>query len=387
MTASGLNASIAVSFIDVRGGDSSTGGEGGLGGSGGRRGGIGGAGGIGDPGGRAGSINHKTTNAASVTSSNTVNTAFAIGGNAGNGGDGGDGGAGGILNGGNGGRGGNAGNGGAGGAIVVTVAGPGSGSITTVGRGGGSGGDGGDGGLGGSGNPNGANGADGSDGLNGPDGPAPVTSEQTDDDNDPLKRKKNKRQLATASSNLKPVAFVQPMLQLADRAIPASNVLLAPQSDDYAAQAGVARVHVARGSAAFVVNNGRDVMVLSLHDGNNGDVSVLVEGQEISLRAGDQVLITSASSTFENANLLSKVAVRGGTEHQLANGNRVLINEFSIPSAISSLPALKKLVNGDAHERATYGKIMKNAAVLHMLMMQKGPYKPMQAGDKLASAK
>jgi hypothetical protein len=375
-----------VNVVNVNGGDAGDSGTGGEGGNGGRRGGVGGAGGLGQVGSRAGSINHRIT-VGGGSSSNLISGASAVGGDGGDGGTGGNGGSGDILNGGNGGAGRNGGNGGTGGSMIQLTAGGGTSILVSPDNSGGNGGLGGQGGTGGVGIPNGADGPDGDNGNPGADGPPPQQLTEDTDEENPLKRKGAKMRMIASNNNLKPVAFVQPLLELADRVVPASNVILAPKDGDHIAKAGGARIHVAKGSAAFVINNGRDVMVLSLHDGNNGDVSVLVGGQEISLRAGEQALITAASSSFAEANMLSRVAVRGGSEHALENGSRLLISEFSIPSAIAAVPALKKLAEGDSHQRGVYGKIMKNAAALHMLMMQKGPYKPMAGTDKLASAR
>jgi hypothetical protein len=146
------------------------------------------------------------------------------------------------------------------------------------------------------------------------------------------------------------------------------------------------RVHVAKGAAAFVINNGRDVAVLALHDSASGDIGVLVDGQEIALRAGEQILITSSDETWGDVNILKNVTVRGGTEHKLNDGNRIFVSEFSIPSAISALPALSNLArSANPHDRAVYGRIVKNAAVMQTLMIRKGTYRVLRGSDKLAS--
>jgi hypothetical protein len=193
-----------------------------------------------------------------------------------------------------------------------------------------------------------------------------------DDEDQPGKPKKRKGAVIAANkSHLKPVAFVQRTLQLVDRAVPASNVLMLSDSTDLTARAGVASVRVAKGSAAFVVNNGSDVTVLSLHDDSAGAVTVTVGERKVVLRAGEQLVVRSSDSI-----LLPQVAIRGGREHVLGDGNRVFVSEFSIPSAISSIRALRSMSSSENRiERATYGKIMKNAAALHMLMLKKGPYK------------
>lgn len=79
---------------------------------------------------------------------------------------------------------------------------------------------------------------------------------------------KRERRLAETETaeHLQPVAFVQSAVQFAERALSFYNVLLAPQVRNAAAGAGIARVHVNNGAAAFVINDGHTVCVLGLHD-------------------------------------------------------------------------------------------------------------------------
>ncbi len=167
------------------------------------------------------------------------------------------------------------------------------------------------------------------------------------------------------------------MLMFTDRDLPGQNVLLAPDKEDITATAGVASVHIARAAVAFVVNNGRDVSVLSLHDGATGDVLVKVGGQEIELRAGEQLVTTGSSVLgFGDVNPIPSLACRDLKEHNLTGGQRAFIAEFSLASALENLNTLKQLAQSpEARSRALHGQILKNAAILHMLTARKGPYK------------
>jgi hypothetical protein len=141
------------------------------------------------------------------------------------------------------------------------------------------------------------------------------------------------------------------------------------------AKAGSARVFVAKGAAAFVVNNGRDVCILSLHEGKLGDVSVLVDGQEISLRAGEQAVITnSASSDWSVVSPLPNIPIRSQREHCVGHA-RVLVAEYSIAAALSSLQSVRNLAKSNSD---TYTRILKNAAVLQTMSAKKGPYKALR---------
>lgn len=176
---------------------------------------------------------------------------------------------------------------------------------------------------------------------------------------------------------MKPVAFVQEVLKLDERDLPASNVLLAPTEQDATAKAGMARIHVSKGSAAFVVNNGHQVCVMALHDSKGGDVSVLVGTQYFNLCAGEEAILTDESrASFKQANPVPEVAVRQPGRHELANGATAFICDFALPSAMTRITTISDLAHSVAgHDRALYGKMLKDAAVLELVTMQKGPYK------------
>jgi hypothetical protein len=349
-----------------------TGGAGGKGGNGGQgfAGGNPGTGGVGGLGGAAGTL---TVKAGSGTTAATAD----IEAQGGTGGAGGDGGAAGNITGGggiDGGTGGNGGNGGKGGKVVVT------GTNFLAPQPTFTGGDFGSGGAGGSGSGTGGTGDPGDPGVTGPSGPTPITMEDSEDAEWNSSKRSKQRRIARANPHFKPVALIQPMLQFSDRAVSAANVMMVSESKDLRAKVGSARVFVAKGSAAFVVNNGRDIAILSLHEGKCGDVSVLVGEQEINLRAGEQVVVTgSTDAPWGDVSPLPQLSIRGSVEHKLANGNRVLVSEFSIPGAISSLRAIQDLSNSTKEfERAAFQRILKNAAVLQTLMIKKGPFRPLQ---------
>ena len=186
---------------------------------------------------------------------------------------------------------------------------------------------------------------------------------------------------ALTKKNYRTVAFVEPVLNFTDRQVAASNTLLCPDDRNITVRAGSAQISVRKGAAAFVVNNGRDVAVLSLHDGSGAGVTVKIDGQIVVLRSGEQLLLTSsasspASNTFAEVNPLSEVAVRNVVSHNLKSDLRAFTCEFSIPSAMQNLKAIKRLADSaKKSERQTYAKMLKNAAALLTIGIQKGPYK------------
>jgi hypothetical protein len=167
------------------------------------------------------------------------------------------------------------------------------------------------------------------------------------------------------------------MLMITEPGLSAENALLSSERKDIVAEVGSATVRIARGSVAFVVHNGGNVSVLTLHERATGDVTVTVGGQQIALRAGEQVVVTgSAGLGFADVNPLSVVTCREIVEHALANGERAFTCQFSLPSALSNLKCLQQLAHSNkSHDRSLHDKVLKNAAILHMVTARKGPYR------------
>lgn len=370
------------------GGDGQTGGVGGIGGSGGK--------------GGNGSLTVSLSNPV-VAGANIIS---AKGGDAGAASAGGKGGAGNVGAGGNGGQGGNAGSGGNGGKITLpsAVFANGvatAGTKTTAGTGG----------AGGLGSPNGLSGLPGATGSDGIPGTVIPVSDGSNSDDEmwrPIKRQRKTQTLRLAnavtnhssfsanatdsateakgqeeeigaeSNHLRPVAFVQPVLKINDSDLPFQNILLGSESEDTGAKIGSSRIFVAKGAAAFVVASRDEIAILGLHECSSGDIALLVDGQEIFIRSGEQAIVTTNSNgSWKDISPIKSLAIRSTSEHKTKNGSRILISEFSIASAYFSLPVFKNLASSSiAEDRRLHGKIAKNAAVLQVLTAIKGPYKP-----------
>src|SRR5262249_10621611 len=133
-----------------------------------------------------------------------------------------------------------------------------------------------------------------------------------------------------------------------------------------------------KGAAAFVVNSGTAVSVFCLHEREGGQVRALVKGREIKLHAGE-MLVTTPSQTpgFAAVNPVPGVAVRKPTEHELADGSRLFLSDFSIVSAMTRLETLRALANSpERRDRAIFCNLLKDAAALHVVTAYRGPYKP-----------
>jgi hypothetical protein len=130
-------------------------------------------------------------------------------------------------------------------------------------------------------------------------------------------------------------------------------------------------------SAAFMVNTGHEVCVMSLHDAKAGNISVLVGNQEFKLRAGEELIVTDdCTATLDKANPLKGIGIRDQSEPTVSNGIKAFVCEFSLPSAMMQINTLTSLSHSQhAANRSLYDKMVKNAAALQMLTISKGAYK------------
>ncbi|HEY9870401.1 MAG TPA: hypothetical protein V6D08_14650 [Candidatus Obscuribacterales bacterium] len=79
---------------------------------------------------------------------------------------------------------------------------------------------------------------------------------------------------------------------------------------------------------------------------------------------------------FADINPMPAVACRDVREHRLAGGQRAFLCQLSIASSMDNVRVFQELAHSqDPRNRAIYGKVLKNAAILHVLTARKGPYK------------
>jgi hypothetical protein len=131
--------------------------------------------------------------------------------------------------------------------------------------------------------------------------------------------------------------------------------------------AGKARIRIPKHAAAFIANDGESVSVSALH----GRVGVLVGRQEITIDAGQQVIV--ARSADATSHPVPSLAVRNLQRHTSDDAS-IVTCDFSIPSAVSTLEAVKDLQRTNA---SMYRQILKNAAALQVVTASKGAYKSM----------
>lgn len=139
-------------------------------------------------------------------------------------------------------------------------------------------------------------------------------------------------------------------------------------------------VHLAKGSLACVVETGHDVAIYNLHDRRSGSVQVVVGKAMIPIPPGKQLVLTRKDSQdFDRLNPGPKIAYRNPKPIEISDDVKGFIADFSIPSAIFSLPPLKSMLNSpQPSQRKIAYQLLKNAVIMADIFGAAGPYKSMK---------
>jgi hypothetical protein len=139
-------------------------------------------------------------------------------------------------------------------------------------------------------------------------------------------------------------------------------------------------VHLAKGSLACVVETGHDVAIYNLHDRRNGSVQVVVGKSMVTIPPGKQLVLTRKDSKdFDRLNPGPKIAYRNPKPIEISDDVKGFIADFSIPSAIFSLPPLRSMLNSpQPSQRKIAYQLLKNAVIMADVFGAAGPYKAMK---------
>lgn len=154
------------------------------------------------------------------------------------------------------------------------------------------------------------------------------------------------------------------------------SVLFQPPSD-ISVQVKEGVVDIPAGAMAFVMETGNDVSVFDMRDGHKAAVRVRVGGKTITMRPGQQVVLSRfLSSDFDQVNPSRSIAYRN-QKTIIANENnvRAYSADFSVPSIMMNVTPLRQMLASDRPaERRAARKLLKNSVVVAQ-MTQQAPYK------------
>lgn len=137
-----------------------------------------------------------------------------------------------------------------------------------------------------------------------------------------------------------------------------------------------ATVEVQPGAKVVVMNTDDALGVLTLFDRVIGDVKVTVDGKNVAVAPGEQIVISSKSKEFDRVNPAAGIPYRALNSTSLSRGATLFRCDFSIPSVLSSFDTLRKLRTAtDPESRKRWNDVLKVAAIMTKLRTGYGPYR------------
>jgi hypothetical protein len=154
------------------------------------------------------------------------------------------------------------------------------------------------------------------------------------------------------------------------------SILFQPPAD-ISVQVKEGIVDIPAGAMAFVMETGNDVSVFDMRDGHKAAVRVRVGGKTITMRPGQQVVLSRfLSSDFDQVNPSRSIAYRN-QKTLIANENnvRAYSADFSVPSIMMNVTPLRQMLASDRPaDRRAARKLLKNSVVVAQMAPQ-APYK------------
>jgi hypothetical protein len=126
------------------------------------------------------------------------------------------------------------------------------------------------------------------------------------------------------------------------------------------------QVKIAGGSLVLMVAGPLGLAVYDLHDSKKGSVQIYADGKEITLSPGRHALVShTVNSEFADVNPIEMIPHRGVERRALSQGKSAFVSEFSILSAIDSVPSLRRLTNSKhAIAKKLSGDLFKTVAIV-----------------------
>lgn len=143
-------------------------------------------------------------------------------------------------------------------------------------------------------------------------------------------------------------------------------MLVAPDAD-LVIDTAFGALLVAAGAVAFIDAGADSLAVLTLYDKGKTDVLLRTKDQAIAVSIGEMLVLGSATAQVGSIAKRELSALKvGGAKGYLA--------EYSLLAATTSLRPLRVLFSEKVHS-SVKGKILKSAAILHLLRRGKGPFR------------
>lgn len=146
--------------------------------------------------------------------------------------------------------------------------------------------------------------------------------------------------------------------------------------EDLVIKTSLGQLHLAQGSAVFLIDGGSVVSIYNLHDNSDTSVSFFENDHRTPIPIGVQLLVSRSHDTFNNLNPTPSIGTR--LVSQTNSGSlQLAAAEFSMVSAMREIPAVRALAQDNTNKlnNKLHDKIMRNAAILMVLTAQHGNFK------------
>ncbi|MBX3139026.1 hypothetical protein KF707_22555, partial [Candidatus Obscuribacterales bacterium] len=140
------------------------------------------------------------------------------------------------------------------------------------------------------------------------------------------------------------------------------------------------KVKLGANSVAVVSIDGNQLSVYDINDNHKGSVVVAAGGRELSLSPGRHLTVTNdRAASFAEANPIESIMHRAVSRHELGNGHRAFVTEFSIPSAVQTVKPLGAMMHSN---HAAAKKVAQNVIKTSAVMMHIGGAAPYEFHTK-----
>jgi hypothetical protein len=155
------------------------------------------------------------------------------------------------------------------------------------------------------------------------------------------------------------------------------NVLFNP-SQNIVVGTHEGNVYIGPGSHVLVMETGHDVIIYNLHDDAPERVSIVAANKKLVLEPG-RILVLTRQKTNNFESLLTPchgIGYRNIKQVDLDNSIKAFYGDFSIPSALTIVVPLKKLLSSnDPRDKRTLERIIKTSSMLSTFSPQNSPFR------------
>ncbi len=135
-------------------------------------------------------------------------------------------------------------------------------------------------------------------------------------------------------------------------------------------------VHISKGAAAIVSNNGAALKVINITDRQRGTVAVTFASQRVHVGCGRELVVSERPASLSEIFDQHKIGHKGLAADQLPDGTWITRSQVHLPDLLASHRLIRPLRHDQAgrHGRQLITEIAKTAAILSLMGSTAGDY-------------